>query len=72
MLRSCERRSESWLAWWSLGREGWKIKMRDPLRDMRDMRDHLRDQERDIMADRLDSERLRGFCDWQTDVHLQL
>ena len=33
---------------------------RDPLKDMRD---HLRDQERDIMADRLDSERLRGFCD---------
>ena len=28
---------------------------------------YLRDQEIGIMADRLDSERLRGFCDRQTD-----
>ena len=37
------------------------------IRDLRDhLRDHLRDQEIGLIADRLDSKMLRGFCDRQT------
>ena len=35
--------------------------MKDHLRDMRD-------QERGIIANRLDYDRLRGFCDRRTDI----
>ena len=32
-----------------------------------DLRDHLKDQDVGLIADRLDSEMLRGFCDGRTD-----
>ena len=45
---------------------------RSEIYEIRDLRDQIRDHKIGLIADRLDSEMLRGFCDRRTDRQTDL